>query len=357
MTLATLAGQLMLRPGAGLPAISSSRAPLAGRLLRGRPAYQAPALLSGLYALCGQAHRLTAQLALDAARGVREVATPDELAALAAETMREHVRRIWLDWPRLLGGADADAAALRACPLFQNGADGAALRGWLEGALTGAPAAQWLAHWRADPRACMARWSGRGATMPARLLGDIAELARESAPAPAGQILLPHAQSATLSALAAEIDADLDFERRPSWRGQCCETGSWTRLAGAQSAPDVWLRLGARVAELAALAGDAAPLSLGALQLGPGQALAWSEMARGLLLHRVRLDADGTVADYRVLAPTEWNFHPRGTAAGMLAQMPAARTADQRAGLSRRIGVLVAAFDPCVPYQIEFDHA
>lgn len=111
------------------------------------------------------------------------------------------------------------------------------------------------------------------------------------------------------------------------------------------------------MAELAALSRpQAAPLALGAMRLGEGEALAWSEMARGLLLHRVRLGHGGDaalVADYRVLAPTEWNFHPQGTVAAMLARMPRAPDAGQ----ARRIGVLAAAFDPCVTYQIEFEHA
>ncbi|MBC7860055.1 MAG: nickel-dependent hydrogenase large subunit, partial [Burkholderiaceae bacterium] len=102
-------------------------------------------------------------------------------------------------------------------------------------------------------------------------------------------------------------------------------------------------------------------LSAGALTLGPGEALAWSEMARGLLLHRVRLEpgrAEASVADYKIVAPTEWNFHPRGAVASILAQLPAtAEDAAQMALQKRRISVLAAAFDPCVSYEIEFEHA
>ncbi len=63
-------------------------------------------------------------------------------------------------------------------------------------------------------------------------------------------------------------------------------------------------------------------------------------MARGLLLHWVALEPDGSVADYRVLAPTEWNFHPGGALARTLAALPA------DAGDAAR--TLAAAFDPCV---------
>ena len=38
---------------------------------------------------------------------------------------------------------------------------------------------------------------------------------------------------------------------------------------------------------------------------------AMAEMARGLLVHAVRVEG-GRIADYAIVAPTEWNFHPRG---------------------------------------------
>jgi Ni,Fe-hydrogenase I large subunit len=120
------------------------------------------------------------------------------------------------------------------------------------------------------------------------------------------------------------------------------------RLA-AGSAASAWARLEARWQELQDIA--AAPrlpdhathdplLSSGALSLGAGQAIAWCEMARGLLLHWVQLDSHGAVAQYRVLAPTEWNFHPQGALALALAALDAQdRSAAQ---------TLAAAFDPCV---------
>jgi Ni,Fe-hydrogenase I large subunit len=103
------------------------------------------------------------------------------------------------------------------------------------------------------------------------------------------------------------------------------------------------------------VAGPADPwLEHGALTLGPGEGMAWSEMARGLLVHWVRLDpaeaaspgADPQVDDCRVIAPTEWNFHPHGAVAGALATLPTS----VRTG---RVRLLAAAFDPCVELEIE----
>ena len=49
-----------------------------------------------------------------------------------------------------------------------------------------------------------------------------------------------------------------------------------------------------------------------------GTGLGVAEAARGRLIHAVEI-ADGVVQRYRILAPTEWNFHPQGAAAKGLA--------------------------------------
>jgi len=83
----------------------------------------------------------------------------------------------------------------------------------------------------------------------------------------------------------------------------------------------------------------------GALALGEGSAIAWCEMARGLLVHWVQVDTRGGVLDYRVLAPTEWNFHPQGALAQALAKVPSDDVRSARC--------LAAAFDACVDCRIE----
>ena len=86
---------------------------------------------------------------------------------------------------------------------------------------------------------------------------------------------------------------------------------------------------------------------MGALPLAPGEGLAWVEMARGLLVHRVRLQdsADGPlIADARVLAPTEWNVHPQGHLAQALARLDPAD--------AQSAARLAVAFDPCVAFEV-----
>ena len=76
--------------------------------------------------------------------------------------------------------------------------------------------------------------------------------------------------------------------------------------------------------------------------------MAQVEAARGLLLHRVVV-ADGRVDDYRVVAPTEWNFHPSGPVSEALAALPQAnpQVAEMQAAL------FVTLMDPCVAWSLE----
>jgi len=62
----------------------------------------------------------------------------------------------------------------------------------------------------------------------------------------------------------------------------------------------------------------------------------------------VRLSADDRIADYQIVAPTEWNFHPAGpfVAALLGAAVP-------REAAERRIVQLAGLIDPCVPFRVE----
>ncbi len=360
------AGELVFRPGGILPTITSTRAELAQQLLRGKPAALASRQLPLLYTLCGCAHGLTAAIAVDVATGVRNTVTDNECIAIATETAREHVRRIWLDWPRLMGPASMPVSitALRDCPLLHRDATGNmpdSFLHWITEHVLGEDADQWLVAWEDNPVQCMTRWVSHADTLPAVLLGSVAKQAQSQHIT--AEPLLPHRDMQALWLLAQHIVGDDNFSQLPS--GDCLyETGVWTRLALAgkhyDGMTDSWLRLGARIAELVRLA--SAPqttLSIGALALGHGEAIAWCEMARGLLIHRVRLQDDVKggalmqIADYRIVAPTEWNFHPYGVVAQMLATLPKTDAEETVA----QVGILAAAFDPCVNYRIGCDHA
>ena len=76
---------------------------------------------------------------------------------------------------------------------------------------------------------------------------------------------------------------------------------------------------------------------------GAGVGIGQIEAARGRLVHAVEL-MDEKVSRYRILAPTEWNFHPEGAAARGLAHI-AERGGEHCTDLAR---LFVTAVDPCV---------
>lgn len=368
MNTGLVAGSLRFRPGQR-DAIHGTRRALANALLRGRNAGEAPHALAALYSLCGESHRIASQLAIDAALGRCNSATGEERARLARETLREHVMRMWIDWPRLLGeqggsAGQSDVAGLKDFPLLRQGTAVENASQWVRDSVLGEDIEGWLSAWHADPDSSLAAWAQRGATLPARLLNGAAGVARSlqarSLP------LLPHGDHRTLESLAAAMVAEQGFEILPNWQGGCCETGSWNRLANAERSLDqygrrAWFRLGARVAETALLANNTqGVLSVGAIQLSHGHGIAWCEMARGLLLHRVWIEqreGRDIIADYRIIAPTEWNFHPGGAAAEMLAQLTVSGDSCKRESLPGKVNIVAAAFDPCVAFEVEIADA
>jgi Ni,Fe-hydrogenase I large subunit len=202
------------------------------------------------------------------------------------------------------------------------------------------------------------RWLERGDTAAARLLGtlrfgdggfgqsDIALL-----PAPDGQ------QAARI---AAGMEADPDFCRHPRWNDAPAETGALARRHADPIVAELRTRFGhsaltrfaARLRELGALLAGTATLRAGSVPLGGGRGLGWVENARGLLVH-LTVVADGRVVRHRILAPTEWNFHPQGALAAGLRGTRYASEADLR----HRAALLVQSLDPCVACRIELAHA
>jgi hypothetical protein len=362
-----LAGTLWLFPGQPVShSLRSTRRPLASRVAAGRSAADLPGLLASLFSLCGHAHRLCSRLAIEAAApGLPGMHADAPADTLRRETASEHVRRIAIDWPRLLAptGTAADNAealhSLRTCPLLHTPAqatiDWAAVHDWFQAQWLGMAPATWLRAWDACGRDWLNDWSHRGKSWLPSLLrhakaSDIA-LPLDAVPA-LSLAASPDALRELGQALGSQGDG---FVTAPRWCGRCAHTGTWSRLRDTSAIrPDsAYALLGSRIAELVRLCLPQGEdwLQWGAVSTGHQQGLAWVEMARGLLVHQVGLeDAEGPAARVRscqVLAPTEWNFHPEGIAAQALAALPA-----QGDDTEARVHLLMAALDPCVPFRL-----
>ena len=364
-----LAGSLTLVVGAPSP-IQGGRPVLSpgwlDRLASQCSIDQWPEQLGRLFSLCGHAQTLASHLAL---QGCGATETSGQMTArtgvlLRVVTAREQLQRMVLDWPSACPqpGLVPDTALLRAArpaiPPAQ--ASLAELQHQLQAFSTllserlfGMPAADWLRAWQTQPGPWLDRWTQDPPGSVARWLHAIRTDACAVRLAPR---LLPTPQTdpAGFADLGQRLLNDPAQARWPTWHALAAETGPWTRdwLDGAARGDEsLWWRLGARVADLAAILSRPDSLGFGSLTLGPDTGLGWCEMSRGLLVHVVQVqrpspEAAPTITRYRLQAPTEWNFHPDGTLAHWLRQVPPTSDNLGRARLA------ATALDPCVQIDV-----
>ncbi|MDO9073546.1 MAG: nickel-dependent hydrogenase large subunit [Rubrivivax sp.] len=349
--------------------ITSTRPDVASRLLQGRRSAEVQAAVPLLFSVCAGSQATASRLACAAAAGV----TPDAAAlararaALAEETVRETTWQVLLHQPRWLDEAPSPAAttAARAAQRWRWTGAATADRSCepartIAHAVFGCSAQDWL---RLTTWPAVAAWAAAVAAPAARYLHGLAasavDVAAGAHPSPAPP-LLPTPTPGWLASVAAAAAAEPAYTRRPHWQGHPAETGALARLQGdpllgsaALPAPSRALaRHVARLRELALLLEGRLQPGVGALSLAPGSGVGWADNARGLLVHHVQLDGD-RVRLYRIVAPTEWNFHPQGTLAAALVGAPAADTHAARQ-LAQR---LINSLDPCVSCRVEVTHA
>lgn len=355
-----LAGEMWLSPGAPLgETLRSSRPDLVPHLTRGRTAQEVPGLLAAVFTLCSHAHRWTAQRAMAQALGQGGQPTVADAQAHRLATAREQLLRLGHDWPRLLPGA-TPTPLLQGCPLRGMAAEThggvqpwLALNDWLAQHWLGCTPAAWLQAYELEPAGWPLRWAQAGQGALAALLAPQAA-ACMALPAAGPVLNLLSDPAHHMPGLAAHMDREPGFCAQPHWLNAVPDTGPWTRIhePHPRTVLTAWDRMVARVVDLLRLAapGGEHGLQAGAMALATGEGMAWTEMARGLLVHWVRLEAVGEtparVAAYRVLAPTEWNFHPRGTLAQALHALPAGPASHDAATR------LAVAFDPCVRFHL-----
>jgi hypothetical protein len=335
--------------------IESTRPDVAGGLLTGRKAAEIAAAVPRLFSICGASQGAACELALTSAdsHGPDDEMLARCNALVAAETLRETARRVLLDWPRALGEAPTAAAIAGARAAAAEPPRAAVVAE----AVFGATAAEWLTR---DTPAALQAWADAGATAAARFIRSLP--AEPAAPAPGVPLLAGTPSDDWLAELAAAAQADAAFERRPLWRGAPAETGALARLqsdalvaallAAQAGGARVRARYVARLRELALLLAGHVPRLAGALALPDGAGLGWAENARGLLVHLARLE-HGHATLYRIIAPTEWNFHP----AGALAAALEGSAAGDKLALQNRAERVVDSLDPCVACRVEFEHA
>ncbi len=333
--------------------VRANTRPAAFRLLIGRTPAEARAMVPRLFTLCRHGQTQAACLALAAAEGDSIADNPGAAVALAAEAAQEHLWRLLLDWPELLNRPPARDAfvvwhrrLLEAARLGEWGQCGKEFADFVGREILGQPPSEWLDHDRP--------WTTGGT------LAAVANALRDWDETPAETALLPDGlpAAAFYRELAPELLAE--FAQYPRWRNRPAETGPLARwhdakpIAAALEAgfPRLAARVLARGVDLARCAleaggGTEARRRAEACGPAPGIGFACVETSRGLLMHRVRL-SEGRVADYLIVAPTEWNFHPEGALRSELIGLPA----PDAGAAERRARLLALALDPCVSYNV-----
>lgn len=312
------------------------------RLLGGRSPAEAPTIVRTLFPLCGNAQAAACSAAIEQALGVEpDSATSRKRTLLVtAEALREHVGRIAVDWPVMLGesGDPAPFAAMHrivrelqaavgrdpgnhisdlgVAPLF------ATARAALSQLLFGDTDADFAT---IGVVTSIERWAGAGRTPAARLmkrlLGDKPSKITE---AETGTPYARHRASGVVKAIAA---------------------------AHGELAARIAARLVEAIGLLAVLeslaAGETPRSAISAGRItGPGSGRARVDVARGTLEHSTHL-VDGRIVDYRIDAPTTAHFAPDGPADRALRRLDAAA-----GGVEWRARLTVLEFDPCVAHEL-----
>ncbi len=232
-----------------------------------------------------------------------------------------------------------------------------AVEALLDELVFGEAPADWLA--RTAP-ADFEGWAHEGRTVAARLVDRVlrAGWAESGAGTPA---FLPELPGTSLFERLTGAEGEA-FAARPDWDGKLYETTALARQCRqplvaallAARGSGLLTRLAARLVEVACLPGQMRDLLgedgtavPGGTALGGGHGLAQVEAARGRLVHGVAVEGD-VVSDYRILAPTEWNFHPHGGIAKALAGLDG----KDDDSLRSQAALLIEAVDPCVGYEL-----
>jgi len=354
--------------------IRSSRPVHVSRVFVGKRVEEALSLLPLLFSVCGTAQACAGVRACEQALGCSPGPGTERLreALVGLETLQQHLWQLLLRWPAFLGEAPLEEAMIDARRLldarrrqlapddrpFRPGqeagqvggegpAAGKAMPRLLAETLFGEPPEAWLER---VTLAELEAWAAGRRTVAARLLDQVMARGWQGVGRSPVAPLPPLEETQLRPAFREET-----FIERPRWQGACRETSVLTRTRSPllQRLHDtqgnaLLTRLVARLTEVARLALESpgpGPLPVEGADEGTG--IGRAEAARGRLYHQVELEGERILC-YRILAPTEWNFHPRGVVASSLRGIEGTP-----ADLERQARLVVDAIDPCVGYDLE----
>lgn len=338
--------------------IASSRPALVAAALAGRPPEDVARLVPLLFPVCGTAHGVAYARALEAALGSCVDARLEQArdAACLGEAAVSHVWQLALAW-RDGASVARDTAVVRAArQAVADMCDSLFGHEHLVSALRAGP--------RLDEAALAADTL---AVLLTELIAASSDLPRSvlgANRASFGTAATPRMAALDAGAAGARLGADATFAARPDVAGSPVDASAYARheTSGEVRAVErtygrgLLARLVARRADAEAdakrLRGCLAtpPSRVTKCSAGGGTGTGVADTARGPLLYWVRATHE-RVDDVRVVAPTDWTFHPAGVLRSALLGSADTPT------LTRDTGWLVLALDPCVPCTVEVSHA
>ena len=362
--------------------ITSSRPVQAIRVMIGKSPAAALSRIPLLFNICGIAQARTAARAISLNLNIQtdpQVEIAREMLVLV-ENAREHLTRLFIDWPRLFESAinNSQLSILSQLlhdfkqALFEQGnafsldsqlqLDTASLhqqidrlQQCLEQQVFKTDIDKWLAINKLED---LKKWSRDSDTQSASSISSLFELGWESQGYSEIQPL-PELDINRLKQRFEAKDAN-QFIAQPDWQGRLYETTTLSRQwhqpliieLNHHFKNGLMTRWVSRLVELARI-----PQQLNHLldqlennpptQPGHNDGIAQTEAARGRLIHRVEIER-GKISNYQILAPTEWNFHPQGLITRSLENLPVSNSTQ----LKKMARLLINAIDPCVGYEL-----
>jgi coenzyme F420-reducing hydrogenase alpha subunit len=368
--------------------ISSSRPTQACKIFIGKTPEHVLSVVPLLFNICGVAQSRASLTAIQQCLDIQPLAQ-HEIARdilLLVENAKEHLLRIGLDWPSLFAIQHNseqlpyisqlnsifekelfDGKAFQLDSTLNNDLSNVSelidsLDSYLASDIFGSSAATWCKDGSIKSYLDWAQTENNPAALATRYIHDHGWF-------PQGISHCEQLPSLNASELLKRFNGPntRSFINSPQWNATCYETTVLSRqlkhplIASLNDEFGLSLitRWTARLAELSTIPSqlrlllDALKATSATLKTNPiSDGIAQVEAARGLLVHRVEI-SNGSISQYQILAPTEWNFHTDGVITSCLENL----NTDNKDHLEKLAHVVINAIDPCVGYSLRIHHA
>lgn len=342
--------------------VSSSRRTNIADFLKGKSADEAISILPVIFNICGQAHAHAAKMAFDQPHD-------GSYLTVLCENAREHILRIFTGWNNddktdisKIQLSEIVGLVSKMKGVVENNSEDTTsnvnqiaqqIRTFLQVNIFHVEPNQWL---RFESDEELLNWAQNTQTIAGRFILTTYNKSWQCVGA-IDPNFLPQIDADKLCEKMHE-DVGADFIAQPQWAGKCYETGALSRnkdhpLIGALAQQHGYGLLTRQIARLIELANIPNQIERHAKmsnteksKKGFGQV----ETARGRLSHSVILE-NNTILDYKILAPTEWNFHPNGAVTSAL-QSLSALTNFANDEIEEIAELVIEAIDPCVAYEV-----